>query len=151
RLEAPGAASSETIAAEPLQASAEVPVTPAAEPKKAEGKKKGAKKHWILESEASNIEDRLSKLEAAAAAAETKTAAAAPAAPAAGAAPAATADAKVELNSLRPVFKSADGKNELALRATVQFDAANYFQDTGDMGAAVPADAQDLGSGALFR
>lgn len=95
------------------------------------------------------IEERLSRLEAASAAATA--AATAPAASPADAKPAPTSTATVEFNNLRPVIKSADGRNELAIRATVQFDVASYMQHAGDLGPAVPADQRDLGSGAVFR
>jgi phosphate-selective porin OprO/OprP len=92
-----------------------------------------------------SVEDRLSRLEAAAVAQGV---------PVAAQVPLPTPppnDIKVELNNLRPVIKSADGKNELAFRGLLQFDGASYMQDDGDMGAAVPADHRDLGSGAVFR
>lgn len=137
--------SASTSASAPAQASTQANAADAP-PKKMRGSSKPSSTR--SQPRALTIEERLSRLEAASAAA---TAAAATPAPAPEAKPASASTATVEFNNLRPVIKSADGRNEMAIRATVQFDAASYMQHAGDIGPAVTADQRDLGSGAVFR
>lgn len=65
----------------------------------------------------------------------------------------------VTLSNARPVIATADGKNRFAVRGSLQFDSANYFQDSPGLpdnrragaDATEGPNARDLSSGTNFR
>jgi len=58
--------------------------------------------------------------------------------------------AQLEFENGRPVFKSADGRFEMAMRGRFHFDAASFNQNS-NLSPAITGPQRDLSSGATFR
>lgn len=100
------------------------------------------------------LEAQLAQMQAEIAALREQQAAAEPAPAEAPIAPASNAGAQVTLANGRPTLRSADGRFSFALRGTVQYDAAHYFQDdplSPDNRRSDAANPADLNSGGNFR